>query len=62
LGEYLKLLKDIQRKPRHVQSDFARYNARMVAEASTRGHIGFQGLWYITKAGMDFMVANGVIV
>lgn len=62
MEEYLKILKAIQRRPRYVQSDFARYNAKMVAEAATRGHIGYQGLWYITRAGMDFLSENGVIV
>ena len=61
MNEYLKRLREIQKKPRHVQSDYARYNAAWIAEAATRGHIGFYGLWYLTKSGMDFLVENGGI-
>lgn len=68
MGQYLEMLKDILFRPKHFQSDFCRYNAALVAEAASRGHISSvvqgapKGKWFITKAGLEMLEDNNVEV
>ena len=63
--KYLNVLQKVWRNPQTFQSDYSRYNAAFIAEASCRGHITclcynvYLGKWYITKEGMDFLKAHG---
>lgn len=67
MNSYLKVLYEIYTKPRNLQSDFARYNAQLVAEAASRGHISciIAGVatnkWYITIGGAEFLKKAGWI-
>lgn len=61
MNEYLKVLHALYVKPRHLQSDFARYNAKIIAEAASRGHITslLAGIatnkWYVTIKGAEIL-------
>lgn len=65
MNQYLKMLFEIYSQPRHLQSDFARYNAKLVTEAASRGHISciLAGIatnkWYITISGAEFLNKAG---
>lgn len=65
MNQYLRVLYEIYMNPKHLQSDFARYNAKLVAEAASRGHITSvtAGIavnkWHITIGGMDFLNQAG---
>lgn len=65
MNQYLKVLYEIYMNPKHLQSDFARYNAKLVAEAASRSHITsvLAGIavnkWYITIGGMEFLNQAG---
>lgn len=65
MNQYLKFLYEIYTNPRHLQSDYCRYNAKFVAEAASRGHITslLAGIsvnkWYITIGGMEFLNEQG---
>lgn len=68
MNQYLKFLYEVYMKPRHLQSDFARYNAKTVAEAASRGHITSllaggiaTNKWYITSNGVGVLVAGGLL-
>ena len=61
MNQYLKVLYEIYCEPRYLQSDFARYNAKLIAEAASRGHITslLSGIatnkWYLTIDGAEFL-------
>lgn len=65
INEYLNVLKEIHRYPKRFQSDFVRYNAKLIAESASRGHIscvfGEKVLneWFITAKGLTFLKDNG---
>lgn len=67
MNQYLKVLYEIYMKPKHLQSDFARYNAKLIAEAASRGHITslLSGIatnkWYVTIGGAEFLNKAGWI-
>ena len=68
MNEYIKLIKEILFQPRAFQSDYCRYNAYLVAEAASRGHIScvVQGerknRWYVTKKGLGFLRHHNIEV
>lgn len=65
---YMDFLRKLYLSPKRFQSDFCRYHAFAVAEASSRGHISSviggqaQQVWRITQAGLAFLAANGMEV
>lgn len=66
MGEYLRVLAAIKSCPRTFQSDFARSNAKYVAEAASRGHLSCLtvdgtngGAWEVTARGVKFLKLNG---
>lgn len=66
MSEYLKLLMSFKSRPRTFQCDYVRYNASLVAEASSRGHISClntsgrnNGAWEITSSGIKFLKKHG---
>lgn len=65
MNEYLKVLHALYMNPRHLQSDFARYNAKIIAEAASRGHITclLAGIatnkWYLTIKGAETLNEAG---
>ena len=64
MGPYLQLLQEILQRPKHFQSDYCRYNAVLISEAASRGHITCvinglpKGKWFLAKAGYEFMSQN----
>lgn len=68
MDKYLKLLLEVHAHPKAFQSDYARYNAYLIAEAASRGHItsvvnGIPvGRWYVTTEGLLFLQHNGIEV
>ena len=65
MNEYNRVLFEIYKKARYLQSDFARYNAHLIAEMASRKHIVsvLAGVatnkWYITSSGTAFLKQNG---
>lgn len=66
MSEYLKVLAAIKGCPKSFQSNYARNNASLVAEAASRGHISAlsvdgrnSGAWEITASGTEFLHTNG---
>lgn len=63
MNKYLNLLRVISISEKTLQSDFARANSHLVAEAASRGHITslnsctqrHDGRWYITFKGSSFL-------
>lgn len=59
--KYLELLSYLSASPKKLQSDYARYNAKLIAVAASRGHItcivfGFPtNKWFITNKGRKFL-------
>jgi hypothetical protein len=68
LNPYLDFLKKLYENPKRLQADFCRYNAFMVAEAASRGHISSikagvaHNKWVVTKAGVEFITSQNVEV
>jgi hypothetical protein len=68
LNPYLEFLKRLYENPKSLQSDFCRYNAFLVAEAASRGHISSimagkaHNKWVVTKSGFEFINAQNVEV
>lgn len=60
MNNYLELLKYVYRNRPMLQSDYARHNAKLIAEACSRGHITsvIEGrsfnAWFITMEGSHF--------
>lgn len=67
MNNYLKVLWEIYSEPRFLQSDHARYNAKFIAEAASRGHITSiiggvaTNKWYITVGGMLILNEAGCV-
>lgn len=66
MNKYLQLLSHLRRSPKMLQSDYARANMVLIAEAASRGHISSltQGKvatreWHVTAAGVSFLVCYG---
>lgn len=66
MSEYLKVLAAIKGCPKSFQSNYARNNAALVAEAASRGHISCLtvsgrngGSWEVTSAGVEFLKGHG---
>lgn len=65
--EYLELLSILSVNPKELQSDYARYNAKLIAEAASRGHITCiifsvpTNKWYITNKGRKFLEEYGEV-
>lgn len=61
MSKYLGILYFVYLNLPKLQSNWARKNARLVAEAATRGHIGcihgthVYNNWSITPSGLDFL-------
>ena len=61
MNSYLDFLRKLYLSPKRFQSDFCRYHAFSVAEASSRGHISSliggqaQQLWRVTTEGIAFL-------
>lgn len=68
MNEYLKILREILLNPRTFQCDFVRYQAALIAEMASRGHIScvIQGMpksrWYVTRKGLGFLRHNRIEV
>lgn len=64
MNKYLFVLRQIATSEKTLQSDFVRGNARLIAEAASRGHISslnintqiFDNRWFITLAGTKFLM------
>ena len=63
MNKYLALLESLLRSPKMLQSDYARENSALVAEAASRGHITSLTVgaiatrqWTITSAGLNFLI------
>lgn len=60
MSKYLEILYYVYLMLPKLQSNWARKNARLVAEAATRGHIGCvhganaYNSWFITPKGLAF--------
>lgn len=66
MNDYLKLLATIKSCPKSFQSNYARNNASLVAEAASRGHLSAlsadgrnAGAWEVTTSGAAFLNAHG---
>lgn len=66
MSEYLKLLANFKSCPKTFQCNYVRYNAALVAEAASRGHITClnlnnrnNGAWEITASGVKFLKRHG---
>lgn len=66
MSEYLKVLAAIKGCPKSFQSNYARNNAALFAEAASRGHISCLtvsgrngGAWEVTSAGVEFLKFHG---
>lgn len=66
MSEYLKVLAAIKSCPKSFQSNYARNNAALVAEAASRGHITALsvdgrngGAWEVTALGASFLHLHG---
>lgn len=59
--KYLELLSYLSVSPKELQSDYVRYNAKLIAEAASRGHITCivfgvpTNKWFITNKGRKFL-------
>lgn len=69
MDQYLAFLDSIKRMPRTFQSNYARNNASLVAEAASRGHVTCldgkaksMGTWNITSSGVQLLKEWGRIV
>lgn len=69
MDTYLAFLDSIKRMPRTFQSNYARNNAGLVAEAASRGHVTCldgkaksTGVWQITASGVGLLKEHGRIV
>lgn len=67
LNKYLDMLCQMMQKQYTLQSDFARENAFMVAEAASRGHISSvlsgtaTNAWYVTAKGFNLLKKEGYL-
>lgn len=67
MNTYLKVLYDVMRAKRTLQSDFSRYNAFYIAEAASRGHISSvlsgsaTNFWFLTKKGFELLEKEGYV-
>ncbi len=68
MDEYLKFLFIIKMEPKTFKSNFARENASMVAEASSRAHLTClngaginSGIWTLTAKGHRLLKQHGRI-
>ncbi len=66
MSDYLRVLMAIKSCPKTYQSNYARVNAGLVAEAASRGHISClsadgrnNGAWEITSSGTTFLMVHG---
>lgn len=66
MSEYLKVLAAIKACPKTFQSNYARNNADLFAEAASRGHITClgpdgrnNGAWEVSAAGVRFLKRMG---
>ena len=66
MGNYLKVLRTIKSFPKSFQSNYARENAALIAEAASRGHLSCldaQGrntyVWEVTTGGVIFLSLYG---
>ncbi len=61
MNQYIEVLGCIRLVAVSLKSNFARYEAYLIAEAASRGHITSViggrscGSWYITKEGIKFL-------
>ena len=67
LNKYLEALCKMMRKQYKLQSDFARENAFIIAEAASRGHITSvlsdtaTNSWYVTLKGYNLLKKEGYV-
>lgn len=67
LNQYLTVLFKMMTNQYKLQSDFARANAFIIAEAASRGHITSilsgvaQNSWFVTSEGMKLLKKEGYI-
>jgi len=66
MNDYLKLLATIKGCPKSFQSNYARNNAALVAEAASRNHLSAlsadgrnNGAWEVTALGVSFLMLHG---
>lgn len=66
MNDYLKLLATVKGCPKSFQSNYARNNAALVAEAASRGHLSAlsadgrnAGAWEVTASGVLFLQIHG---
>ena len=61
MSQYIEVLAYIRRGAVSLKSNYARYEAYLIAEAASRGHITSilggraWGGWYITEEGIKFL-------
>ncbi len=65
MTEYLKMLQALRNERRTFQSNFARSNSNLIAEAASRGHISCldangrnTNMWHVTTLGVMFISNN----
>ena len=67
LNKYLEVLCKMMQKQYRLQSDFARENAFIIAEAASRGHISSvlsgtaTNSWYVTAKGFKLLKKEGYV-
>jgi hypothetical protein len=67
LNKYLETLCKMMFKQYRLQSDFARENAFIIAEAASRGHITSvlsgtaTNSWYVTSKGYNLLKKEGYV-
>ena len=67
LNKYLETLCKMMQKQYRLQSDFARENAFLIAEAASRGHISSvlsgtaTNSWYVTAKGFKLLKKEGYL-
>lgn len=67
LNKYLETLAQMMFKQYKLQSDFARENAFIIAEAASRGHITSvlsgtaTNAWYVTSKGFQLLKKEGYL-
>lgn len=67
LNKYLETLAKMMFKQYRLQSDFARENAFIIAEAASRGHITSvlsgtaTNSWYVTSKGFNLLKKEGYL-
>lgn len=67
LNKYLETLCKMMQNQYRLQSDFARENAFIIAEAASRGHISSvlsdtaTNAWYVTAKGFKLLKKEGYV-